>query len=79
LRRAENIMSRAVNVNASVAEVTAACAAMGTAITAIEGLLNGGTRVVLSNIGSADNVRAHYRKKLLGDRVARVPSRLRTQ
>lgn len=72
-------MSRAVNINVSVAHVTAACATMGATISAIEMLAGGGTRVVLSSGDAADQVRTHYAKKLLDARMARVPTRLMTR
>ncbi|WP_133175352.1 hypothetical protein [Sphingomonas oleivorans] len=69
-------MTRAVNVNASVAEVTAACAKMGAAISSIEQLAGAGTRVVLKSIESAHDVRTHYKNKLLDARAPRLPTRL---
>ena len=69
-------MTRAVNVDASLAEVTAACALVGASISAIEPLAGRGTRVVLRSADAADDMRVHYKKKLLDDRAARVPTRL---
>ena len=72
-------MTRAVFVDAPVSDVTDACAKIGASVSAIEQLAGGGTRVVLRSIEAADDVRVHYKKKLLGDGTARVPSRLMKQ
>ena len=72
-------MSRVVNVSASTTEVTAACATMKLDFSVIEALAGGGTRVVLKSAAAADNVRAHYKKKVLATDMARVPTRLMKQ
>jgi hypothetical protein len=68
-------MSRAMNVNATEEEVLALCAKQGAVVSAIETLLSGGTRVVLSHPDSADVMRGVFGKKILHGVVRRAPLR----
>ncbi|QXT35416.1 hypothetical protein KV697_17030 [Sphingomonas sanguinis] len=68
-------MSRAINVNATQAEVIKFCARHGAAVSAIETLASGGTRVVLMNIIAAETMRAAFGRKLLAGTVRRTPLR----
>jgi len=69
-------MSRALNLNASEAEVLASCARANAPITQIETLPSGGTRVVFKNGDDAAAVGKLYKGKIITDRVTRAPSRL---
>ena len=69
-------MSRALNLNASEAEVLASCTRANAAITQIETLPSGGTRVVFKNGDDAAAVGKLYKSKIITDRVTRAPSRL---
>jgi len=69
-------MSRALNLNASEAEVLASCARANAPITQIESLASGGTRVVLKNGDDAAAVGKLYKGRVITDRVMRAPSRL---
>ncbi len=64
-------MSRAMNVTANKAEVTAMCAKHSANISAIETLLSGGTRVVLNNGDDADTIRHAFRTKIISGPVVR--------
>lgn len=68
-------MSRAINVNATEAEVVKLCARHGATVSAIETLASGGTRVVLMNMIAADKMRAAFGRKLLKGAVRRTPLR----
>ena len=69
-------MSRALNINSSEADVTAACQAAGIAISTIERLVSGGTRVVLNNNVDAASVAKTFKSKLLTGPVTRLQTRL---
>ncbi|HEX8414369.1 MAG TPA: hypothetical protein VF637_10870 [Sphingomicrobium sp.] len=69
-------MSRALNVNASPAHVTATCAKHNAGISAIEPLASGGTRVVLLNANDTAAISAAYGTKVMTGTVRRTPSRL---
>ena len=69
-------MSRAINVNATEAQVTSMCAKHGAVITSIETLRSGGTRVVLTNGDSAATVRRAYGAKVIEGAVQRQPMRV---
>ena len=69
-------MSRAINVDASLADVTARCAKLAAPITAIETLRSGGTRVVLKNADDAATVSKSFGSKVLDGVVTRQPTRL---
>ncbi|MDO7833632.1 hypothetical protein Q4610_01105 [Sphingobium sp. HBC34] len=64
-------MSRAINVTASVADVTALCARHTIAISTIEALPAGGTRVVLLNPIGAERMRELMKTKIITKPVAR--------
>jgi hypothetical protein len=65
-------MSRAMNVTISSDEVTGLCAKKNIAISAMETLLSGGTRVVFMNIADAETMRSVFGTKLLGGSVTRA-------
>jgi len=64
-------VSRAMNVNLAEADVFARCAKAGAAISAIETLPQGGTRVVLVTSDGADTMRNLFVKHLIDGRVKR--------
>jgi hypothetical protein len=70
-------MSRAINVDATVAHVTDMCAKHSAPISVIEPLLSGGTRVVLLNAHDTAVVTRAYGAKVMSGPVTRIPSRLR--
>lgn len=65
-------MSRAMNVNMDQADVIARCAKNKAAISAIEPLVSGGTRVVLVNADDAAVMRAAFGSKLIDGVVSRT-------
>lgn len=69
-------MSRAINVDAAEAHVRDMCIKHKVAISAIEPLRSGGTRVVLANADAAAIVAKAYGSKVLKGTVLRMPSRL---
>ena len=69
-------MSRAINLDAAEAHVRDMCIKHNAAITAIEPLQSGGTRVVFKNAGDAVIVAKAYGSKILTGAVLRMPSRL---
>jgi hypothetical protein len=69
-------MSRAINLDAAEAHVIETCAKHGAAITAIEALRSGGTRVVLKTADDAARILKAYGSKVLKGAVTRTPSRL---
>ena len=69
-------MSRALNINSTEAEVTAACQAAGIPISTIERLVSGGTRVVFNNSVDAASIAKTYKSKLLTGPVTRLQTRL---
>ena len=72
-------MSRAINVNATEAEVAVLCRKHGAVISASERLPSGGTRVVLTNgEGAATMLGVFGRKVITGD-VRRTPLTSRTR
>ena len=70
--RDEAATSRAININADVAEVQAACAKRQLPISAIESLLSGGTRVVMMNGDAAVQMRKALKSKLISGDVRRA-------
>jgi len=70
-------MSRALNVDATVAHVTTLCAKHSATISMIEPLQSGGTRVVLLNSHDAAVVSRAYGNKVMSGAVTRMPIRLR--
>lgn len=71
-------MSRAININASVDDVTDMCAKHGATISVIEPLQSGGTRIVLLNAHDAAVINRVYGTKVLKGAVVRMPIRMRT-
>ena len=69
-------MSRAINVNASQADVTAACETAGISISTIERLISGGTRVVFNNAVDTASMAKAFKTKLLTGPVTRAQTRL---
>ncbi len=69
-------MSRAINVNATPAQVTTACAKHNVAISAIEPLQNQGTRLVLNNATDTATMSKVFGSKVLTGTVQRVATRL---
>lgn len=65
-------LSRAINVDLAEPKVTASCAKHGAAISAIEALTSGGTRVVLKNITDADRMRMVFGAKVMQGVVTRA-------
>lgn len=69
-------MSRALNVNATQAHVIALCAKSKIAISAIETLSSGGTRVVMNNADDTAAIAKAYGTKVISGPVQRTPTRL---
>ncbi|UAK25928.1 hypothetical protein [Sphingomonas nostoxanthinifaciens] len=69
-------MSRALNLDATEAQVTRMCAKHNAEISWIETLYSGGTRVVLKNGDAAATVRRAYGAKVLTGPVTRAPTRM---
>ena len=69
-------MSRALNIDATADHITARCAKQGLAISAIEPLRSGGTRVVMNNMDDARTIAESYGKKVIAGPVQREPTRL---
>jgi hypothetical protein len=72
----EKKMSRALNINSTEADVTAACQAAGIPISTIERLVSGGTRVVLNNAVDAAKLAKTFKAKLMTGPVTRLQTRL---
>lgn len=72
-------MSRALNIDATEDHVAATCAKKHAAISAIETLPSGGTRVVLLNTIDAATIRKAYGAKVIEGTVRRKPIRLAWQ
>jgi len=70
-------MSRALNLDATLAHVTDTCAKHAAAISVIEPLESGGTRVVLMNAHDAAVISRVYGAKVLTGAVERTPIRPR--
>ena len=66
-------MSRAININAPSSEIMATAAKLGVAISAIETLDSGGTRVILMNEEGAASVAKAYGKRIIEGDVTRTP------
>lgn len=67
--------SRAINLAMDEKDVRAGCAKHGAAISAIETLQSGGTRVVLMNGSAAETMRKAFGKRVLSGAVQRAPLR----
>ncbi|WP_425505077.1 hypothetical protein [Sphingobium limneticum] len=72
-------MSRAINLNASQADVTALCTKHAIAISTIETLTSGGTRVVLLNPDGAERIRTLMKTKIITTPVVRSPMHMARQ
>jgi hypothetical protein len=70
-------MSRALNLDAPQEHVLATCAKHDAAITQIETLVSGGTRVVLKNADDAAVIGRAYRNKQIDGIIVRTPTRTR--
>ena len=68
-------MSRALNLNAPQEHVLATCAKQKVAITQIETLVSGGTRIVLRTGDDAATIGRIYKDKVIAGAVRRTPSR----
>jgi diketogulonate reductase-like aldo/keto reductase len=66
-------MSRAINVKATQTEVTAMCARHKIQISAIEPLLDGGTRVVLMNTDDTAIIARAFKSNIISGVSRRVP------
>ena len=66
-------MSRAVNVNATVAEVIAMAAKHGAIVSAIEQLVPEGTRVAFMNGDAAATVARAFGRRVLEGTIVREP------
>ena len=64
-------MSRAINLDASLDDVKALCARHAVAISTIEALTSGGTRVVLLNPDGAERIRGLMKARIITTPVAR--------
>ncbi|GBH30634.1 hypothetical protein [Sphingobium xenophagum] len=72
-------MSRAINVNAPLADVQALCTKHALAISTIEALTSGGTRVVMLNPDGADRMRDLMKTRLIESPVVRSSLHLARQ
>jgi hypothetical protein len=71
-------MSRALNINATQDHVLATCAKKSLAVSSIETLRSGGTRVVMNNAVDSAVVAKAYGSKVITGVVSRTPIRLAT-
>ncbi|MEP6785028.1 MAG: hypothetical protein ABI898_04720 [Sphingomonadales bacterium] len=65
-------LTRAINIEASEADVTAMCAKHNARVSAIESLMSGGTRVVLNTLDDATVIRKAYKSQLITGPVRRT-------
>lgn len=72
-------MSRALNLDATVEQVTDICAKNNAGISTIEALISGGTRVVLLNSHDAAVINRVCAKQVMNGTVKRTPLRMRSQ
>lgn len=68
-------MSRALNINATQDHIQASCTKRSLQITAIETLVSGGTRVVMSNSVASTALAKLYGSKVITGAVTRTPLR----
>lgn len=71
--------SRAINLSLDEIAVQTGCAEHGLTISAIEPLVGGGTRVVMTSSDAAEMARGAFRKWVLSGPVERTPMRLRSR
>lgn len=69
-------MSRAININATPDHIMATCAKRNVAISAIEVLHSGGTRVVMNNIDDTAALAKAYGSKVITSGAKRMQTRL---
>lgn len=69
-------MSRAINVNATEAEIEQLCSDNGAVISASEVLLSGGVRVVLTSPQGAATMRRIFGSRVIDSQVRRAPMQL---
>ena len=69
-------MSRAINLDVPMADVTTKLAKLNAPFTAMEALRSGGTRVVMKNADDAVIVTKAFGSKVLSGTVTRMPTRL---
>ncbi len=69
-------MSRAININASEADIGSTCDRLGINVSSLERLISGGTRVVLNNARDTDAIAKAYKTRLLAGPVTRAATRL---
>ena len=69
-------MSRALNLDAPQEHVLATCVKQKIAITQIETLVSGGTRIVLQTADAAATIGRIYKDKVITGAIRRTPSRL---
>jgi hypothetical protein len=70
-----HLMSRALNLDAPQEHVLDTCAKHQLAITQIETLVSGGTRVVLKTADAAAILARSYKKQIIDGPITRTPSR----
>lgn len=68
-------MSRAININASEADIMTMCAKHQAPVSCIEPLTSGGARVVLKTADSAAIITRAFGKKVIAGTVKRAPLR----
>jgi hypothetical protein len=68
-------MSRALNLDAPQEHVLGTCTKHKAAITQIESLVSGGTRVVFKNADDAAVIGRAYKGKIIDGPVTRTPTR----
>lgn len=64
-------MSRALNIDATLQEVSACCDKYAIGISVIEPLQSGGTRVVLNNGGDTEKLRHRMKNRMIDGPVVR--------
>ena len=69
-------MSRVINIDATEDHVVATCVRRKIAISAIEALRTGGTRVVMNNAADTVLITKVYGSKVITGPVKRTPTRL---
>ena len=70
-------MSRALNLDAPQEHVLATCAKQKVAITQIETLVSGGTRIVTQTADASAVLAKIYKDKIITGAISRTPSRTR--
>jgi hypothetical protein len=65
-------MSRAINLNVAQADVVSMCARHNVAISAIERLFDGGTRVVLTNADDTATIARAFKSSIIAGPARRI-------